>query len=208
MEIEIMTIKEITDALSFGKEKKNRELFHALMCKLEQLEAFVDYFIAKKTSSGESGNLQLEADSPELREKLIAPAITALQLLDQKYVSILPSPFKRDWTQTDSKLRFIVQFVLACRRPFAIWHSEPDNYEQVHLTREILKILENEFSEPQIKKSELARRMDRAARTQLLDFDFGVGRDDEDGKLEVADRENEAAFTAEAEAIRQACYPS
>jgi hypothetical protein len=60
---------------------------------------------------------------------------------------------------------------------------------------------------PQIKKSELAHRMDNAARTQLLGFNFGVGREDEDGKLEVADKENEVAF-AEAEAIRQACYPS
>jgi hypothetical protein len=167
MEIEIMTIKEITDALGFEKEKRNRQVFYALMCKPEQLEAFVDYFIAKKTSNGESGNLQLKTGSLELREKLIVPAITALQDLDNKYVSILPSAlqvvdhnppykyvsilpssFKRDWIQTDSELRFTVQFVVACRRPFAIWHSEPDDYEQVPLTIEILKILEKEFSEP------------------------------------------------------------
>jgi hypothetical protein len=94
--MEIMTIKEITDAVGFGKEKRNRQLFYALMCKHEQLEAFVDYFIAKKTSNGESGNLAPEAHSLELQEELVVPAITALQGLDHKYVSILPSSLKRD----------------------------------------------------------------------------------------------------------------
>jgi hypothetical protein len=35
-----------------------------------------------------------------------------------------------------------------------------------------------------------------------LGFDFGVGREDEDGNLEAADKENEAAFAVETEALR------
>lgn len=84
----------------------------------------------------------------------------------------------------------------------------PDDFQQVPLTIEILKILENEFSEPQIKKLELAQRMDRAARAQLLGFDFGVVREDKDGNLEAADKGDEAAFASETEALRQACNPS
>jgi hypothetical protein len=91
-----------------------------------------------------------------------------------------------------------------------MWYSKPDDFQQVPLTVEISKILENESSEPQIKKSELAQRMDRAARAQLLGFDFGVGREDEDENLEAADKENEAAFAfaTETEALRQVCNPS
>jgi hypothetical protein len=147
--------------------------------------------------------------------KLVIPAITALQGRDHKYVSILTSALKRNWTQTGSELRFIVQFVLACQRPwdqnlkYGIWFDDrEEDFSQVPLTIEILKILESEFSEPQIKKSELAQRMDRAARAQLLGFDFGVGRKDEDGNLHAADEENEAAATAESEALRQQCNPS
>jgi hypothetical protein len=137
------------------------------MCEPPQLEVFVDYFISKKITTGEPRNLEPEADSPELHEKLVIPAITALQGRDHKYVSILTSALKRNWTQTDSKLRFIVQFVLACRRPWdqnlkcGIWFDDrEEDFSQVPLTIEILKILESEFSEPQIKKSELAQRMD------------------------------------------------
>jgi hypothetical protein len=108
---------------------------------------------------------------------LVVPAITALQGLDHKYVSILPLSLTRDWTQTDSDLKLIVQFVLACRRPWAMWYSKPDDFQQVPLTIEILKILENEFSEPQIKKSELARTMDRAARASCwASISASVGR--------------------------------
>lgn len=106
--MEIMTIKEVTAELGFGKENRGRKRFYALMYQPEQLKVFAEYLIAKKTSNGESGNLELEADSLELHEKLVVPAITALQGLDHKYASILPSLLKRDWTQTDSELRFIV----------------------------------------------------------------------------------------------------
>jgi hypothetical protein len=208
--MEVMTIKEVTDALGFGKEKRDRQKFYALKREPERLEAFVDYFISKKTTNGESGNLELEAKVQELSEKLVFPALTALTRRDCKYVSILPSTLKRNWTQTDSELRFIVQFVLACRRPWGpylkcgIWYDDgEDDIQYVPLVIEILRTLELEFSEPQIKKSELAQRMDRAARAQLLGFDFGVGREDEDRNLEAVDKENEHAAAAETEALRQ-----
>ena len=50
--------------------------------------------------------------------------------------------------------------------------------------------------------------MDRAARAQLLGFDFGVSGEDEDGSLEAADKKNEVSFAAETEALRQVCNPS
>jgi hypothetical protein len=51
--------------------------------------------------------------------------------------------------------------------------------------------------------------VDRAARAQLLGFNFGVSGEDEDGSLEAADKKkNEAAFVAETEALRQVCNTS
>jgi hypothetical protein len=56
--MEILAIKGVTAELGFGKEKMDRQRFYALMCQSEQLEAFVEYFIAKKPSNSESGNLE------------------------------------------------------------------------------------------------------------------------------------------------------
>lgn len=141
----------------FGWPKNSSASISALLCRRPQLETFVDYYTKKPSKTGKGG----------LERKTL---ITHVEK------SVGDGPIGGLSTRTTNEVEFCTGFIKACQQQGGPWENEDDVRRMSAIAVDVLKVLDHQFSDREIKKSLLVKKLVRAAKQidRTLDVGFDV----------------------------------